>query len=303
MLLDLEVDNSGAWGRITSTCPSPAEAGSVGRWTVTFDTAQPLPAGARLALARRWPSDWGVPQASDPGAADFFTVRIASGAPARWWTMRMHRWHPFDHVLFVETLAPLAVDDRLELCFGDASAGSPGARVQTFIEEASPLSVRLAPGPEETWKEIAALKVPVVGSTASAVVASAPSRVAVGERFTIHVRIEDAWGNPASDFDGVFDIEGAKSASVRVCSQEESFARVETVLREPGVHRLHVRQRDGDLAVAVNPIVCEAEPAERLYWGDLHGQLIEDGQAAVMGRRRMVGGDPPRRRPQPVFRR
>ena len=271
-MLDLEIDRSGAWGEVESTCPQPAEAGSLARWEVRFEPARALGRGALLALARRWPSDWGVPQSGDPRAPDYLTTHTSSGAGLRWWSARLHPWHPFDHVLFVELLDPLAAGERLELRFGDGAQGSPGARVQTFIEEASPLSVRLRPSLAARWIEIADLAARVVGTDAHALVATAPSRVAAGEPFRVHLRVEDAWGNPATGFEGVFELDDGTSVALR--SSEGSIAELETTLHAPGVHRLAVRQRAGALAATTNPVSCEAAPAERLYWGDLHGQSL-----------------------------
>jgi len=273
-MFTVEVDHSGTLGQVLSTCPDPAEAGSISSWTVSLDTMEPMEPGGRVALARRWPSDWGMPQASDPTAPDFLTVHAASGAPLRWWTELVYAWHPFDHVLYVEVLASLPVGDRIEFRFGDNRRGSPGAHVQTFIEEASPLSVRLLNQPGDNWTEIARVEVAVEGTDAHTLVASAPSRVAAGETFEIHVRVEDIWGNPASGFDSEFEVETAERPSGRVRSADGGFARIEAVLLETGVHRLQVSQRNGGLATVTNPIVVESDPEERLYWGDIHAQSL-----------------------------
>ena len=82
-MLDLAVDRSGAWGTVQSTCPQPAVAGSLARWQVRFEPARPLERGARLALARRWPSDWGVPQSGDPAAVDYLVAHASNGAGLR----------------------------------------------------------------------------------------------------------------------------------------------------------------------------------------------------------------------------
>lgn len=273
-MFELEVDHSGTLGSIESTCPDPAEAGEISRWTVRFETMQALERGTRLALARRWPSDWGMPQADDPTAGDYLTVQATSGAPLRWWTELVYPWHPFDHVLYVELLSSLPAGDRIDLRFGDDRGGSPGAHVQTFIEETSPLSVRLRTGLDGDWCEIARVEVAVEGAEAHTLVASAPSRVSVGEPFQIHLRVEDMWGNPASDFDGEFEIEGVESPGGHVRSTDGSFNRVDAVLNEMGVHRLRVRHLDGDLAAVTNPIMCDLQPGERLFWGDMHAQSL-----------------------------
>ncbi len=281
-MFELVTDHAGGIGTVESTCPAPAEAGSIARWDVTVDLTKTLDAGSRLALARRWPSDWGAPQGDDPRAADFFTVQASNGAPVRWWTEVVYPWHPFDHVIYVETLEPIQAGERIRVRFGDDRDGSPGATVQTFIEEASPLSVRVRPGADGDWVEIDLIEVAVEGTDPDAVIATAPSKVTVGEPFEIHVRVEDRWGNPASGVDTEFDIDGAEGATCRVRSDDGSFTRVEAVLDTPGVHRLSVRQRGGDLATTTNPIDASPDQDHFLYWGDMHGQsLIGCGARSV----------------------
>lgn len=273
-MFELVVDHTGTLGSVTSSCPVPAEAGSLASWVVTVETTRALDAGSRLAFARRWPSDWGAPQADDPEATDFFTVETTSGVPLRWWTAVVYPWHPFDHVIYVETLGPIAVGDRIELRFGDDRRGSPGASIQTFVEEASPLSVRVQPLRDGVWVEIDRIEVAVEGTTGHSLVANAPSKVTIGQPFLIHLRVEDRWGNPASGLDAEFEISGASAPTCRVRSSDGSFNRVEAVLHHAGVHRLGVAQVGGDLSAITNPIDSAAQHAERLYWGDIHGQSL-----------------------------
>lgn len=279
-MFELVTDHTGSIGTVETTCPSPAEAGSIAGWVVSVDVTQSLDTGSRLAFARRWPSDWGAPQGDDPRAADFFTVHASNSAPLRWWTEVVYPWHPFDHVIYVEAIAPIGAGERVELRFGDDRDGSPGATVQTFIEEASPLSVRVRPGLDGDWVEIDRIEVAVEGTTAHALVATAPSKVTIDEPFEIRLRVEDRWGNPASGVDAEFEVEGAGSCRVR--SSEGSHARVDAVLHTEGVHRLNVRQREGDLAATTNPIDAAPRHDRRLYWGDMHGQsLIGCGARSV----------------------
>lgn len=279
-MFELVTDHTGSVGSVESTCPSPAEAGSIAGWVVSVDVTHGLETGSRLAFARRWPSDWGTPQADDPRAPDFFTVHASNATPLRWWTEVVYPWHPFDHVIYVEALAPIMARERLELRFGDDRDGSPGATVQTFIEEASPLSVRVRPGPDGNWVEIDRIEVSVEGSAAHTLVATAPSKVTIGETFEIHLRVEDRWGNPATGVDTEFDVDRAGSCRIR--SGDGSHARVEAVLHTAGVHRLEVRQREGGLVATTNPIDAAPRHGERLYWGDMHGQsLIGCGARSV----------------------
>jgi len=248
-------------------------AGALARFAVSVESTFALPPGAQLALARRWPSDWGTPQADDPAGVDFLRIDAGAGVPLRWWHERRPAWHPFDHVLFVELPAGLPANTRCAARFGASDGGSPGFRVQTFLEEASPLSVRLALADGDDWTELARPTVQVVGAAPHAIVLTAPSRVRAGRPFALHVRVEDAWGNPA-----VLDDRVHLGAPIdrRVALPSTGWQRVEVVLEAPGIHRLSARAEGAPGCRATsNPVeVVSGDADARLYWGDLHAQSV-----------------------------
>jgi hypothetical protein len=262
-------------------------AGSLTRFDVTVQAPSGLPAAACLALARRWPSDWGTPQWQRPEANDFVRLDAVGATRLRWWNARLHLWHPFDHVLMVELLEPLAAGGSLRVRFGDAEGGSPGFSVQTFIEEASPLSVRLLAADGAQWIELARPVVQIVGARAQRLVLTIPGRVPVQQAFTVQVRAEDAWGNPASldapiRLDGPFPADGAAGAPASDARSQEillppaGWCRVSAAASAAGIQRMTALV-DGrpDLAAVSNPVeVSIAKPAALLAWGDLHAQSV-----------------------------
>ena len=252
--------------------PATFRAGELSRWTLRFTAAVELPGDACVAVAHRWPNDWGVAQGSDPAGVDFLVARTSDGCAVRWWASRLHTWHPFDHALFVELPDGLPRGAHVELRYGDDAQGSPGFRVQTFIEEASPFSLRWQARPNARWVEFARHVARVVGSEPAKLVLTAPSRVAAGEAFDLHLRVEDRWGNPAA-LDEPVHLRHADGQPVRIAG---GWARVPLSLASPGVHRIHGRSAGERVLEAVsNPVeVVAARPAERLFWGDLHGQSV-----------------------------
>jgi len=247
-------------------------AGSLARFDVVVAADFALPAGAEIGLARRWPSDWGTPQASDPAAVDYVDVAAAPGRALRWWHARLHPWHPFDHVLFVALPEGLAASEPLRLRFGAADGGSPGFTVQTFIEEASPLAVRMRLASDAEWIELARPAVRIDGSAAHAIVLTAPSRVAKGAPFSLHLRAEDEWGNPAR-LDRPIAI---RALGRDVALPPEGWTRVDIALDTPGIHRLDaVVPGVPALAATSNPIeVVDGPVGDLLCWGDLHAQSV-----------------------------
>ena len=248
-------------------------AGTLTRFDVAIETDFAWPPRTQLGLARRWPSDWGTPQADDPGAVDFVSVEAARGAPVRWWSARRHAWHPFDHILFIELPEGLPRGERCVLRFGDAQGGSPGFTVQTFIEETSPLSVRLLLPSDDAWIDLARPTVQIVGAAPHRLVLTAPSRVSVGERFDLHVRIEDVWGNPAVLAEPV---RLAAPLAGDVVLPPRGWTRAPVALHEAGVQRLQAHVEGvHTFSATSNPVqVVSDNIATRLYWGDLHAQSV-----------------------------
>jgi len=253
-------------------------AGSLQRWTLRFTAQVDLPACARIGVAHRWPSDWGIAQASDAGAVDYLEAETSDGRSVRWWNARLHAWHPFDHIVFIELPDGLALGEDVALRYGNERRGSPGYRVQTFIEEASPFSLRWRANDGEPWVEFARHTVEIVGAEPHRLVIRAPSRVESGERLDLHIRVEDCWGNPARldeplelEFtsDG-FDAVTPRRMKVPVCA----WMRTPIVLQRPGIHRVQARTLGTvTLAAGSNAVeVCAESPAEPLFWGDLHAQ-------------------------------
>lgn len=251
-------------------------AGTLERWTLRFAAHANLPRGARIGIAHRWPSDWGIAQAGDPDGVDYLEADTSNRTSVRWWNARLHAWHPFDHVLFVELPDGLPSRETLALRYGDGRLGSPGFRVQTFIEEASPFSLRWQSADGEPWQEFARHTVEIVGAAPERLVVTAASRVRSGEPFDVHLRVEDRWGNPAA-LDGPFDVEIASDRSETshgLTMPRCAWTRTALTLREPGTHRLRARAVGAvQLGATSNPVEVSAEQ-EPLYWGDLHAQSV-----------------------------
>jgi hypothetical protein len=149
--------------------------------------------------------------------------------------------------------------------------------VQTFIEEASPLSIRLLAAPDAAWEEIARPLVHIVGARPARLVVTAPSRATAGREFEVHVRAEDAWGNPAAlDEPLAVKLGCSGGADIDATLPTSAWCRVCLRIDEPGIHAVTARAPGReDLAVAHNPIeVSAAPPVHVIAWGDAHAQSV-----------------------------
>lgn len=259
--------------------PVRMTAGSFVRWTDRFVARRDLPAGARIGVAHRWPSDWGIAQGGDPVAADYLEVETSTGAATRWWNARLHNWHPFDHIVFVELPDGLARGAAVDMRYGSDRHGSPGFRAQTFIEEDSPFSLRWQASADAPFVEFARATVAIVGAEPAKLVVQAASRARAGVAAEVHLRVEDRWGNPAAlarplEVDLADD--GDPRHVARASIPAAGWARTTFTFGTAGLHRLLARSDGaGAFGATSNAVdVTVAPPGEQLWWGDLHGQSI-----------------------------
>lgn len=259
--------------RVLTDLPQRVVAGSNLRWSCTIEAREALPAGTAIGFARCWSSDWGVPQTGRPDLPDHLAIASEPPIGIRHGAGREPARHPFDQLLLLELLDPLPEGGRILLRFG---AEGPGHRVQTFAEEAAALLVRLRRPGEADWRELARPTVRVVGGLPARLVVTAPSTVAAGEPFTVHVRLEDRFGNPAEGPEIEVELEGA-AGPARLGGARGAIARVTVGPLAPGVYRLAARDRTGLFAATSNPIDCRLDPPLRVFWGDPLGRSAIGG--------------------------
>ena len=255
-------------GRVTSTLPARIRAGELQRFAVEISPGRSLQAGARIALLRNWPSDWGVPQGTQPDAENYLGVSASPDTAIDWRSSRNADWHPYDHELALTLREPLPADGVVRLGFGDGA--SPGLAAQTFLEAPCRMKIFVRDAGETEWTAIGEVRTTVIGSRPSRLVATCPTRAVPGETVRIHVRIEDEWGNPASDVETGISVTGT-AGSARLASASGSVACLEHGISGCGTIRLEVRAPELGLAATTNPMEVKADP-DSVYWGDIHAQ-------------------------------
>lgn len=267
-------------GGTAITCyrgPGLLTAGSTSHFEITIELDMPLPLGACLALARRWPSDWGTAQWDDPAAVNFaqaFASTVAQPKPS---AARRHAWHPFDHVLMAELQEALPSGATFGMRFGGVPGQSPGFEVQTFIEESSPLSVRLLTGSDAAWQEIARPTIRVQGAAPARLVATAPTESNANLPVDLHLRIEDIWGNPAS-LSAPLAVTVSQQGHILATASVPmtGWVRIAVAAGASGMQTFTARAVDHpELVTESNPTqVAPGVPGSLLVWGDFHAQSV-----------------------------
>ena len=171
--------------------------------------------------------------------------------------------------------------DEICITFGDTSGGSPGMRLQTFVE------------PEFTFKVLADVcavghYVPIPNTPTISVVpgpgyvwrAVLPTLRRPGEKFQFGFKCEDRWGNPSDKAAGKFLFRATlpvKNLPDYVEYQRgiKSMCYEDLQVAAPGVLRISVFEAESDELVAESHPLLIAEGRLAGFWGDMHGQSGE----------------------------
>ena len=267
--------------RLTPT--TPAVAGSVGTWTLTYRVGtHGIDDGGAFRVALHTTSDWSGPQFEDPAAPDYTAVTVETAHGARLEArfdpdLGVRPWKKIVQLRVRD--AALWPGDTITITFGDRHGGSPGTRAQTF---AGPMTFRclvdaFGTGVYELVPDSPIL--PMIGGPAVSLHVLGPSDVTAGEPFGVVVRANDAWGNVAAGYRGTVRLmlptgdalEYQFSASDRGVHRFEGL-----VVNEPGVHAIAASDAEQSLESQPHPLRCHAEPPrQRVHWGDPHGQTEE----------------------------
>ncbi|NKB66135.1 MAG: DUF3604 domain-containing protein [Candidatus Latescibacteria bacterium] len=253
-------------GTVTLEPCVPVEAGSYQQWTLTLKVGSyGIDERGTIKIAQRFACDMQPAQFDDPQASAYCTVstdgaaRLAPRFAPKGHDRPWMRW-----CLVIDVYdGSLAPGDTVTVVLGERGGGSPGIRVQTFIESAHEFRVFVDPTNASVARAVAASpKFAVVAGKAAELVCIAPSQSVVDEVVEVFVKGQDIWGNPTP-------VEGAELAWEG--SGEVAIEGRRISLQAPGMGRL-VASVNGLSCYSNSIEIFPGEPRWRRYWGDLHAQ-------------------------------
>lgn len=209
-----------------------------------------------IKIVMRYATDSGVPQFDNPSAPNYVTVVASNGAKLALRYDVKDNVRPWGKTLHIKVvLGYLREGDTLTVTMGDTSGGSPGWRMQTFLEDTFELKVLVDQYATYSYQEIEKSPTFRIGPAEPArLVAIAPTSCVKGKAVNVRVKREDAWGNPIG-------------RPWKIRSQ---------VFDDEGVFRVPVRDDETGLETCSNPIiVTEKANVRPRFWADIHGQSEE----------------------------
>jgi hypothetical protein len=261
----------------------PVEAGSFRSFTLVYTAGYfGIDDTGSIKVVHRFASDMGRPQWSDPQAPNYTTVEASNGAVLEVQYDAKRNIRPWDKTLFIRVIRGfLREGDTITVRFGDPRQGSPGMRVQTFVEPTFEFRVLADPFAMYNYVELPVQPfVPIVAGPPVGWKAILPTLRRCGEAFSLGFKGEDAWGNPSDQVEGVFVLR--PNLPVAGLPQQIAMRRGEHAMRveglsvgEPADLLIEVLDEDGRTLCTSNPLRIVAEADLLPYWCDLHGQSEE----------------------------
>ncbi len=268
-----------AVGRARLRCPTPVTAGApiTAEFEITVGE-RGLTAGGRIAIAWRWPLDFGDLQVTEPRAPDHLSARVATpGADVRV-KARYHgvsSFNPWNHAVEVTVCSGslpshgtvLVTCSRWQAptCATVAARFLVAAQDETgddWRQMVDPAPIGVRPGP------LAMLGVVV------------PSDAVVGRETRAVVRATDRFGNPTAlpEPPRLAVCDGGPAARIGPAWPTALAGAWHVPVHFGDAGRAVLRARAGDLGAVANPIhVHAAAPPQRLLWGDLHAGQGDTG--------------------------
>ncbi|HMK01684.1 MAG TPA: DUF3604 domain-containing protein, partial [Reyranella sp.] len=270
-------------GTATLSPANSVEAGSFQSFTLVYTAGYfGIDDTGSIKIVQRFAGDMGRPQWSDPKAPNYTTVEASNGAVLDVRYDPKMNIRPWDKTLFIRVVRGfLNEGDTITVRFGDRRQGSPGMRMQTFVE--STFEFRVLADPFATYNYVELPKqptVPVVAGPAVLWKAVLPTLRQCGESFRLGFKGEDKWGNPSDQVEGAFALRANLAVAglpatfcVRRGTAATSIEGLSVV--EPGDLLIDVLDPKGRVLCQSNPLRLAPDAPLRSYWCDLHGQSEE----------------------------
>lgn len=257
------------------------EAGSFNSFTLVYTAGYfGIDDTGSIKVVHRFASDMGRPQFADPKGWNYTTVEASNGAVLEVEYDGKRNIRPWDKTLFIRVVRGfLREGDRIVVRFGDTRQGSPGMRVQTFVEPT--FEFRVLVDAFATYQYVELDPSPTISVVAGPPVvykAVLPTLLRPGEAFRLGFKGEDKWGNPSHRVPGTFEIRSniaVDGLPAGFSMNEGEHARVFPGLAVAAEGELEIEiLQQGRLVARSNPCRVRRTPL-RHFWADLHGQSEE----------------------------
>lgn len=269
------------YGSVSLSPQGPLEVRSYQSLTFVFTVGEyGLDDTGAIKIVQRWTADGGALQCHDPAAMNHVTATASNGTALDIYCEPYPHQRPWYNGLRVTVRRGyLSPGDTITVVYGDRSGGGPGYLLQTFPESRHEFVVLVDACATGVFLPAGAPSIEIVAGQPQTWVLTAPTLRRPGQTFSLGLRVEDIWGNPAKLRSGGLQLR----ADGPVDGLPGSLALPDDArgLRVDGVSvpseritRFDLIDGGGKVLARSNPLVTRAG-ASGGFWGDLHGQSGE----------------------------
>ncbi len=223
-------------------------------------------------------------QNTNPAGDAYVTFEVTSEATTSQTTVPwigiyndLHQASPAPALRVVD--GSLRTGDTVLITLGDRSGGGRGLRMMPHDSDDFRFVLEVDPNGDGVFVLADFVSSPVRGAEPAGLRAVVPSVVATGKPFALRLAVEDRYFSPATFGGGSFTVtlDGEVVGTLEI-QNARSEGRLDglTIDREGGF-RFQVASADGAMSTFSNPVLVEANPRQRIFWGELHGHTgLED---------------------------
>ncbi len=259
-----------------------AQAGTVGTWVLTLTVlAESLEQDEQIKIQRYNFQIANQLQNEYPKRRDYVTV--TSTANVQLDIRLLNRAHG----LVITISGRLIKGDKIIVKIGDRDAGSVGSEV-FWTTTLGRLETTLVTN-EKTVKAADDVFIDIIcRNEPKCLRLLGPTVITPGEKFSMNLVVYEINRNVVESFAGTVNFQVPEN--VTGLPAEYTFTKADRGIKvfenisidKPGVFRIKVCLKDKTLQSNSNPVICELNPAARIYWGDLHAHSWGDSQMLMM---------------------
>ncbi len=243
-----------------------------------------------LKIFFRFACDQSPLHINDPKAGGYTTAISSNGAQVDLSYYLREGERPWYKMLRVRIVGKgLKQGETIKIKIGNRDFGSPGIRLQTFCEPSFEFRTMVDVFSTNVFIPLDSPKISIISGPPERWKAFIPTLLKEGEKFDFKIRAEDKWGNPTDKADCklIFKpsqpIKGLPSSyTITKGKRGHKITRLHlgVLNKNPATFNdsiiyIDIYDSDANFLTRTNPLILEANPSFKHFWGDTHGQSEE----------------------------
>lgn len=233
----------------------------------------------------RYACDQSPLQTEDPKSVGYTTAVASNGAKVELNYYLRESERPWYKVLRIRIAGQgLRKGDTISILLGNQEFGSPGVRLQTFVEPRFEFRTLVDVFSTNLFSPLKSPKIALVSGKPEKWNLILPTLRRFNEAFSLKIRAEDKWGNPSTNVQGEFFLKCSQALENLPGSFKWREGSAVHIIKDLLVSKksednllIQIRLYDSDqvLLAGSNPLIIKSDTSFLHYWGDLHGQSEE----------------------------